>query len=173
MKKRLILASLAIVFAVSSSLVGGTPLEALTNQKLETIKSNCSLSQITLKQIQMSDLATRISRGRDYQDLIKLMANFNARLALNKINGGNLTAYTADLKDQFNDFQNNFIKYSDQISSMLKLDCEKQPAEFYSQLEKARQLRLSLAEQTAKMSTTLDNYHTGVMKVAKSMKGKS
>ncbi|HET6622633.1 MAG TPA: hypothetical protein VFG56_01735 [Candidatus Saccharimonadales bacterium] len=174
MLKRISCLAFSLVFGVAASgLVNTTQVQALSDQQIDVIKSNCQSSQVILKQIQLSDVATRISRGRDYQQLIKLMATFNSRLALNKIDGGQLTSITADMENQFNDFQQTYITYSDQLSSLISLDCQDQPTEFYDQLNAARDLRLDLAKEVDTMDKLLDEYQQGVDDIAQQLSAES
>ncbi|HET8690092.1 MAG TPA: hypothetical protein VFL81_01530 [Candidatus Saccharimonadales bacterium] len=170
MLKRIISLAFSLVFGVvASGLVNTAQVQAMSDQKIEIVKSNCQSSQVTLKQIQLSDVATRISRGRDYQQLIKLMATFNSRLALNKIDAGNLTTITADMEGQFNNFQQTYINYSDQLGNLISINCQNKPSDFYNQLEAARGLRSDLAKQVDEMDQLLDGYQKGVNDIAKQL----
>lgn len=174
MLKRIISLALCLVFGLTASgLVNVAQVQAISDQKVEIIKSNCQSAQVTLKQIQLSDVATRISRGRDYQQLIKLMATFNARLALNKIDAGSLTTLTANLELQFNDFQQTYINYSDQLTGLINIDCRAKPTDFYNQLETARNTRVNLSKQVVDMSKLLDDYQKGVNGIAKQLSQES
>lgn len=168
MLKRSFIVIFSLVFAaIASGLVDSSQVRALSNQRLEIVKSNCKSSQVTLKQIQYSDTATRISRGRDYQQLIKLMATFNSRLALNKIDAGSTSTLTANMETQFDGFQQTFIKYGDQIASLINMNCQAKPADFYSQLEQLRNQRQSLAKEVDSISKLLDQYQKSVSQIAK------
>ncbi|HET7629895.1 MAG TPA: hypothetical protein VFK03_00810 [Candidatus Saccharimonadales bacterium] len=170
MFKRISQLAFGLAFAVTASgLVNTAQVEALTDRQIEIIRSNCQSSQVTLKQIQLSDVATRISRGRDYQQLIKLMATFNSRLALNKIDAGELTTVTADMEDQFNNFQQTYIQYSDQLSNLITFKCQDKPTDFYDELNQARSLRQDLADEVDAMDKLLDDYQKGVSTIAKNL----
>lgn len=170
MLKRITSLALSLVFGLTASgLVNVSQVQALSDQRIEIIKTNCQSAQVTLKQIQLSDVATRISRGRDYQQLTKLMATFNSRLALNKIDAGSLTTLTANLETQFNDFQQTYINYSDQLTGLINLNCQAKPTDFYNQLETARSSRISLSKQVAGMEKLLDDYQKGVNAIAKQL----
>lgn len=156
--RRLILGVFTFIFALSSVPVNAAQVSSLSDQQIEIIRANCATSQVILQQLQQSDVATRISRGRDYEQLLKLMAIFNSRVVLNKLEATELTTTTGDFERQFRAFQRDYVTYSDQLSRTISMRCSEQPVTFYDALSEVRQDRQTLAEEVARMDVLLDRY---------------
>lgn len=151
-----ILAVTALAFmGVSVSSAESVP---LTERQIEVIRANCPTAQTQLQQLQRSDITTRISRGRDYEQLIRLMASFNSRVVLNKLDAGLLSSVTADFERQFRTFQRDYIAYSDQLSRTIDMRCSDQPVTFYDAVNETRDLRAKLGSEIKAIDTLLDVY---------------
>lgn len=136
--------------------------QALTDAQVEQIRRNCQTSQSYLQQIQRNDAAARINRGREYEVMSKLVANFNSRVALNKIDGSSLISVASDLGKRITTFQTDYLQYEDALSAALDIKCREQPVTFYDTLTTARELRAKMAQDITDINATLDNYQTGL-----------
>src|SRR5687767_11981453 len=85
--------------ALSASVVVAAQSEGLTEEMLATIRSRCSNSQFALQQIEKRDAVSRINRGRAYDQMMRQVSAFNARLAYNKINAPDLVQITAQMQE--------------------------------------------------------------------------
>jgi hypothetical protein len=136
--------------------------QVLSDDQVEQIRRNCQTSQGYLQQIQRNDAAARINRGRAYESISKLVASFNSRVALNKINGSTLVTISSDLGKRISAFQADYLLYEDALNSALDITCKEQPVTFYDTLTTARDLRARLARDVADINSQLDLYQTGL-----------
>ena len=91
---------LVIYAIVAATVVGGLVYSAtaqaedtlpMTDEHIARIRANCVDAQKTLFQIHASDAGLRVNRGQIYESMsTKLMAPFNIRLVLNRIDAANL-----------------------------------------------------------------------------------
>lgn len=137
----LLLAGSLAIAAVYPAAAQSTP-EIMTDDHIQRIKANCTSATQNLQRIHVNDAPLRVDRGQVY-DLVssKLMARLNSRLALNKLDGSSLVSITSKYDKALTDFRASYIKYDDQVTEALKVDCHKQPVAFYDAVTKARALR--------------------------------
>jgi hypothetical protein len=157
---KLILGMIACVVLLAPS-VSAAP-QSLSDAQIEQIRRNCQASQGYLQQIQRNDAAARINRGVAYESLTKAVANFNSRVALNKLNGSTLVTVTSDLRERVSTFQADYLLYEDALSSTLTIKCREQPVTFYDTLTNARDLRARLSKDIVDINTLLDQYQVGL-----------
>jgi hypothetical protein len=151
-----------LVSVVALSPVVSAAPQALTDAQIGQIRNNCQTSQGYLQQIQRNDAASRINRGRAYESISKLVASFNSRVAINKINGSTLLSVSSDLSKRITTFQSDYLQYEDALSSALDIKCQEQPVTFYDTLTNARDLRARLAKDIVDINALLDSYQTGL-----------
>ena len=63
------------------------------------------------------------------------------RIALNKLNGIDLTKTTVDFDHQIGQFRNSYQRYEQIMSHIAQTDCQDKPADFYMDIERARYYR--------------------------------
>ena len=165
--RKLLLLMIACVFGLAP-VVSAAP-QVLTDDQIEQIRRNCQASQGYLQQIQRNDAAARINRGRAYESISKLVANFNSRVALNKVNGSTLVTVSSDLGKRISTFQADYLLYEDALSSALDIKCREQPVTFYDTLTNAREQRARLAKDIADINALLDSYQTGLVDLRASL----
>lgn len=134
----------------------------LTNSHIEVIRENCTEAQQILKRLQQNEAAARVNRGREYESTLRLMASFNSRVALNKINAPSLSTLTNELEDRFADFRTDHIAYDAQLKRVIQLRCSEQPVSFYDELTIAREARVKVADDINEINDTLDKYGKAV-----------
>lgn len=142
----------------------GQPLDAAA---LDVIRTNCVNTQVNLQRLQQSEKPTRINRGYLYDTLLKLMANFNSRVAQNKIDSPELLSITSEYERQLKSFTATYTKYDESLSTLTSMDCRANPARFNDTLAQTRQLRSSLAQTIDALDTLLSRYQTNVDAVRK------
>lgn len=131
----------------------------MTNEHLDRIRENCSAANRTLSRLHASDALLRVNRGQLY-DLIstKLMARMNSRLAINRLDASRLVSSTASFDRTLSEFRSRYQQYEERLSATLRIDCRKQPLEFYNSVTRTRELRQSVHESVQKLGQFLDEY---------------
>jgi hypothetical protein len=131
----------------------------MTNEHIERIRENCSAADRTLSRLHANDALLRVNRGQLY-DLIstKLMARMNSRLAINRLDASRLVSSTASFDRTLSEFRSRYQQYEERLSATLRIDCRKQPVEFYDSVSRARELRQSVHESVQNLGQFLDEY---------------
>jgi len=152
----------AIAIAVLAAPFVSAEAQPLSDAQINTIRQNCTQAQQILQRLQRNEAAARVNRGRGYETALRLMASFNARVAVNKLNSPALTAITAQAEDKFDAFRNDYIAYDDQLEAVIKLKCNEQPVTFYDELTRAREDRARVAKDVQEIDSLLDQYQTAL-----------
>lgn len=161
--RRLSLALLLVVVASAplASLTVRAAENGISEQRRALVQQNCSQMKTRLRQLQVNDAALRVSLGQNYENMLtKLMDAMNSRLTANRIYSGELPSIAADFSTNLGLFRRNYISYDQQITSLLKVDCTKNPDDFYRQLESARNLRNAVRLNYNRLNELIESYRT-------------
>lgn len=146
----------------ASPMVGAVQSQPISEQHIATIKANCSDALQGLLQVQRSDAVNRVNRGQEYETTLRLLAAFNSRVVLNKLDAPQLTATTADMQRTLSNFQRNYLDYADAIDATLQINCKLAPVTFYDNLTATREARARVATDIRTMDQQLDKYQQGI-----------
>jgi hypothetical protein len=147
---------------VSAPLVRAESAQPLTDEYITSIKVGCTDALRGILRIQKSEAATRVNRGREYEALLKLIATFNSRVVLNKLDAPVLTKTTAQIQTKFSDFQRDYIDYARKIDATLDINCKEAPVTFYDNLTAAREARAKVAGDIRDIDGLLGEYQKGL-----------
>ena len=153
--KKAIAIILALVLATGLT---ARPVAAAPSE--EVIRASCQAAQSVLNQIEKTDAALRINRGRVYSEVLDLFYAMNARLASNKVSAPKLVSITSDFDQRLTDFRDNYNDYDDELNKLIELQCQKKPTDFYSQLDSVRQLRDQLNNDIQQLDQLIDDYES-------------
>ena len=124
------------------------------------IVANCTSAKTSLQQLHRSDASLRVNRGQLYQSIsTKLMARLNSRLALNRLDGSELVAAAARYERSLSQFRNSYQAYEEQLSALLRINCQKQPDEFYYRTLDVRERRQAVAQTITDLNHYSIEYH--------------
>lgn len=152
----------SVFLTVMASPMARAEAQPLTEQYIASIKSGCSDALRGILQVQKTEAATRVNRGREYESLLRLVAAFNSRVVLNKLDAPVLTSATSRLQTQFTSFQEDYLDYADKIDATLEINCKQAPVTFYDSLTSAREARQKVAADIVEMEKLLDEYQQGL-----------
>lgn len=133
---------------------------SLTDAQLRAIEANCVDAQINIQRVQEADKLTRINRGYLYDSTLKLMVNFNSRVAQNKLDAPELISITSSFTKTLDDFRATFTTYDDTLTQLTHLECYKQPTTFNDILTSARESRKVLSMHIRDFELLLNRYQT-------------
>lgn len=120
---------------------------ALTDEHKQRIVANCVSAKASLQRLHRSDAQLRVNRGQLYEFVsAKLMAPLNSRLAMNSLDAADLVSTAAEYETALQQFRATYKTYEESLSAALRIDCTRQPSEFYEAVVVARQNR-SLAHE--------------------------
>lgn len=160
MKRAFILFSVFLTLGVSP-VVRAEPVP-LTDEYIASIKAGCSDALQGMLQVQRTEAATRVNRGREYETLLRLMAAFNSRVVLNKLDVPTLTSTSARMQSKFSEFQRHYLEYADRVDATLEVNCKVAPVTFYDHLTAARDARAQVADDVVAIEELLDEYQKGL-----------
>lgn len=124
----------------------------------DVIRANCQSVQSILNQIEKTDAALRINRGRVYNEILDLFYAMNARLAANKVSAPKLVSITSDFDQILTQFRDNYNEYDDALNDLIKSKCQDAPGEFYGNLDYVRTLRSGLNDNIQQLDQLLNDY---------------
>lgn len=131
----------------------------MSETHIERIRSNCTEAKATLSQLHASDGLLRVNRGQLYESIsTKLMATFNSRVSLNRLDATQLVTIATAYEREFSAFRADYILYEQQMSDILKIDCTKQPVAFYDAVAQARVKRMDVRRHIVALTNHINDY---------------
>lgn len=159
--KRIILWTCAVVVVFVALPVGAQtqPQEALSDEHKARIVANCTSVKASLQQLHRSDASLRVNRGQLYESIAtKLMARLNSRIAMNRLDGGDLVAATAKYEQALAAFRRDYRTYEISLSDVLRIDCSKEPSRFYYAVLDTRAKRSIVGQRVQQLHDQIDTY---------------
>ena len=155
-----VLAGVMLFGAFSSAHAIG---DVLSQSQIDAVQTSCQSIHSNLQRLQQSDRLLRGNLGQNYDAIaLHLMAPLNSRIALNGLNGVDLTQTTVDFNTAFTTFRNDYMTYDDDLQAALAVDCNKSPVEQYSAIQTAKQSRKTVADDATKLNNLLTSYQSEV-----------
>jgi len=149
-----LMSALAVHAVVSAQ--SATP---MTEAHIERIRSNCVDAQSSLNQLHASDALLRVNRGQLYESIsTKLMAPFNSRVALNRLDSANLPAIASQYEKQLTAFRLNYQQYEEAMTKTMRINCTLQPVAFYDSVSDTREKRNLTHDSTIELHKTIQSY---------------
>ena len=140
-----------------------------TAAEISQIQTNCGTIQSSLTRIHANDALQRVNRGQLYESIAaNLMAPFNSRVSLNRLDSTTLVSITNNFQIHLSDFRSTYQTYEQLLSATMKIDCGKDPVKFYQSLEQARTARADVYQATARLTTDIKQYKHAFENFAKS-----
>ena len=97
----------------------------------------------------------------------------NSRIALNKLNGIDLTKTTVDFDHQIGQFRSSYQRYEQIMSHIAQTDCQDKPADFYMDIERARYYRGDVRKAVVEFEKLIKQYSSQIDKLDLSKTGLS
>lgn len=162
MYRRVLIIS-AILVSLTSATVRAEDQSSLllTDAQIAQVSQRCVQVQSVLFRLRANDGLRRVTLGRQYETIsTKLMAPLNSRIAINKLDGVELTKTTVDFNKQLDDFRAKYQTYEQAVSNLIGLKCKDQPVTFYDGIIMARDQRSQVRVSVEKLNTLLAQYNT-------------
>ena len=174
--QQILFRSIAVVaVAVSVAALAGVYAQAqgieLSDKHRKHIQANCQTVRSTMSRLHANDGPTYVNRNQTYFSISdKLIARFNGRLALSSYDMTQFARLARDYNAALSNFRIVYGRYDDAMSRLVKLDCQKQPEQFYNAAASARERRTELHEATAKINDMIQQYGQAVTLLSDQMK---
>ena len=169
--------SVAIVILVIATVMGlffkvsAQSDNEISDEQISLIKLNCLSTKETLNRIHASDALLRVNMGQIYESIsTKLMAGFDGRVVGNNLNGVELVDVSSDYESTLNKFRADYIKYEENLSSALAIDCSKQPVSFYDSVASARLKRKQVNVDVKELNRLINLYEEAVNNIEEDFK---
>ncbi len=138
--------------------------EDVVDQKiLDNISQDCGSIKQSLADLQRADSRTRTYLGSAYESVARdFITPLNLRLVKNNQVNTKLFEIQASFSSQQADFRTEYTAYMRELESLIAMDCQKHPQEFYRQLEKTREHRTKLHNLAESLSKLVTEQYQGV-----------
>ncbi len=162
--KLLLTGLIATIVLVGASLTSVSAQEnALSERHINHIRDNCVSAKNTLSQLHASDALLRVNRGQLYESIsTKLMSRFNTRVSNNGFNNSDLVSVTTGYGRTLDAFRSSYQTYEEQLSVALRIDCQKNPTQFYEAVASARTKRSQVNSDIIRLNRYIDDYQKAV-----------
>ncbi len=135
----------------------------MSDAQIIRIRTSCVSALNTLNQLHASDALLRVNRGQLYESLsTKLMQRFNTRAVRANFAVTDLQSITMNYGHTLDTFRLDYQAYEEQLSAALKVDCSKQPVEFYTAVDLARTKRTKVHTDVQQLDQYVDDYETAI-----------
>lgn len=136
-------------------------LEPLSEAHTQRIIRSCTAAKASLERLHRTDALLRVNRGQLYESIsTKLMARFNGRVALNRLDGSTLVTITTAFEKALQSFRQNYQIYDEALSSALRIDCNTKPEAFYYATLEARDKRTRVNQDVQVLHASIREYQS-------------
>lgn len=127
------------------------------------IRSNCTQIKGSLHQLHATDALLRVNRGQVYESMTsRLMTPFNTRLSAGGFDNKAMTTHTGLYTTALATFRTDYISYEQKVAEALRVDCQREPDQFYTLILEARELRRTVHDDVQKLHRIITDYSTSV-----------
>lgn len=145
--------------AVTLAPVAYADASAISDTQRHVIQDHCDSIKEVLKNIQKDDSRARVYLGAYYEAIItKFVTPLNVRLVENNLSSAGLVENQNKLANARGVFTNNFVTYQQGLEELVLMDCKSEPQQFYDKLEKVRQQRKKVAQDTQQVRSLITDH---------------
>ena len=157
----LLLAAAIVVFSSSAA----SAIE-LDENRIGAISQNCSIIKERLRRIESAGAKSRVYLGTQYESVYSgLMSNLSLRLMRNGIANQDIASQQVAFQSERERFRNDFIGYSQELQSLISMNCQKEPQKFYTQLKLVRTKREDIAKSINRMNELISKHRKTVLNI--------
>ncbi len=158
-RKKLFLLISVLAFSFSFLTIKANAESEISDEKIENIESNCSSIKDTLKRVQNTDKNSRVSLGRSFQTVVSdFITPLNVRLVKNNKFNSELADIQNELVSTREEFNHSYITYSQELETLISINCYDDANSFYSQLETTRKKRSDVLENAKKLEELINEH---------------
>lgn len=148
MKKKC-LSSYFIILMVFCQVLAVVPAGALDKKQEESIKNHCDTIIEDLKKVQRDDAKVRVHLGGEYDAILnRFILPLNVKLVEKNLSTADFVENQNSFVETKTTFSNDYISYQQQLEELVAMDCKTEPEAFYEKLEKVRQKRKTMEQDT-------------------------
>ena len=159
-------ASLLIAIVLVAAAVNPVSAKTLSEEQMGLISSNCPSIKLQLERIQKDDARNRVHLGAQYESIAtNLMMNLNLRLVKNGMASAELAEQQTTFMSERDRFKDDYIGYSQELESLINIDCKSEPQKFYNKLVKTRNKREDIDKSMKRMNDIIKNHRQSIEKL--------
>lgn len=144
--------------------------DSSSKTKFANISQNCSSIKQSLASLERSDSRTRTYLGSAYEAIsTSFITPLNLRLVKNNQTDTNLFGVQADFSEQQANFRSEYTSYMRELESLIAIDCQAHPDDFYRQLTETRRHREALHSTTVELSKLIKEQYSAVEALRKGL----
>lgn len=156
----LLVGAIFVVAGHNATIVRAQEHPALSEAHTQRIVANCVSAKASLQQLRSNDVSLRVNRGQLYEYIsAKLMARFNGRAALNRLNNAQMVTSAAEFERLLANFRVAYQHYATAVTDVLETDCRKNPQDFYYRVIEARDKRSEVHQLVLRLAQGVNEYH--------------
>lgn len=154
----------ALVLAATA--VNPVSAETISEEKEGLITSNCASIKIQLDKVQKEGAKSRQHLGSQYETIsMNLMMNLNLRLVKNNEANADIARQQTTFMSERDRFKNDFIGYSQELESLISIDCRAEPQKFYNKLQNVRAKREDIQKSMNRLRDILNEHRESLEKL--------
>lgn len=162
----LVLVAMIVVFSSTTA----TAIE-LDENRIGAISQNCSIIKERLRRIESVGAKSRVYLGTQYESIYSgLMSNLSLRLMRNGIANQDIADQQATFQSERERFRKDFIGYSQELQSLINIDCKNEPIKFYRKLETTRKKRADIMKSIERMDEIIAKHRQSILDIRDSLK---
>ncbi|MCQ2571031.1 MAG: hypothetical protein MJ154_02175 [Candidatus Saccharibacteria bacterium] len=164
-------ASLLIAIVLVAAAVNPVSAKTLSEEQMGLISSNCSSIKLQLKRIQKDDARNRVHLGAQYESIAtNLMMNLNLRLVKNGMASAELAEQQTTFMSERDRFKDDYIGYSQELETLISVDCKNEPQKFYNQLNTVRKKRKDVDSSMKRLSNIVKEHRQSLESLKEGLK---
>ncbi|MDO5451545.1 MAG: hypothetical protein Q4F56_00435 [Candidatus Saccharibacteria bacterium] len=149
---------LMVMAIVVASLVA-LPVSAISENQKNAIVDHCDLIRNSLKSTQKTDARTRVYLGGYYETILSnYIVPLNVRLVENNLSTAELVENQNKFAEVKTLFANDFVSYQQELEELVSMNCKEDPGGFYGQLDKVRQKRKAVEQDTLRIRNLISEH---------------
>ncbi len=167
-KKKKAISIYYIIFLAFCLVLQGSPslAGAISKDQEITIKSHCNSIKEKLHEVQKEDSKIRVHLGSHYEAILtNFITPLNVRLVENNLSNAKFVENQNNFAETKSVFSSDFISYQKSLEELIGMNCEENPEDFYTKLEKVRQKRKIMNQDVLKMRTLISDHIKSVTEI--------
>ena len=149
---------IALVILVMIASLVCVPAMAISEAHINSVKNNCSVIRVKLKNLQKTDAKARVYLGGHYETVLsKYITPLNVRLVENNVSNVGLIDNQNTFASTKNLFASDFINYQQALEELIGKDCKNNPEDFYNELVIVRKKREIVEQDILRMKKLLSD----------------
>ena len=158
MKRFLMFLMMVLGLTVLTPLATPT-VSAISDEQKDAIYDHCESIRSILKNVQKADARARVFLGGHYETVLtNYVVPLNVRLVENNLSTAEFVENQNNIASTRTLFVNDFVSYQQDLEELVSMNCKESPDKFYEKLDKVRQKRKIVEQDTLRMRSLISEH---------------